>query len=1307
VELLDSQNRIQDKIFKTRGPWLLRGCVNDTKTSGTLSGLHPIDNTKPDQTAIAHLDDLPIEVLQEHNYSFNAADEDGDDVFYIIDWNSLIPLWGQSFNIFPDIVESGQDYIKGHTYLAPGPKRIKASAKEHYGKYADWSRWGLRGEEGDPGIFWICWVNLGLYMGANPQSSSQPLRALVDEMTPFYGHIFGGDNVQEFLWTFIAPEGRAEAGNRSTKNCNYTFDEVDEYTVWFNVTDDLDIQTNISDTVVVQELLSDFNISSNYSIKPFETVYFNDTSRCISANTITSWNWTFGDGINAIGQNVTHVYNYSGEYNVTLTVADDDSNVDVYYQFVTAYVDFDPPEIQGSAHEVILDENRTTTVVITVDVFDEGKGVDLVGVNITSPVLEHFNLTMTHFLDDTYYIYFNSTDKSGIYTYTIWTMDNKDHVNVSSPYVFNVGSVFGNYVEGDQSVSVVDHMRGSNFTMNELGTADSITAYIRSQEDMMPLPKAKAMIYRVNDSVLIGTSEEINPNTGEGPAWKTFYFNSSKPVLENDTEYVLTLWADNACSLYYHNSTMALGRNDSETYDGSPPDPASFTNENRLYSIYCDFTPENTPPEIVNVSDAPNTVGFGGNVTISANVTDDKSGVYNVVVEVLYPDGSQHDLSLSNSVDDTYEYVFTDTGIAGTYEYTVWAYDYYQNENFSTDHSFNVSANATISVCTIKNTYGASEDINITDPPVNNPTNSDVGYELLDDGDVLHIWNKYDSYYFNTSSGIQLTNHYDEYWSHNVLMLGYYNNDQWNLIYRTDELSGFNKDIDTDNETYVNATLCKDLSYGGYDFRLAIQYHLELNDTELTITPYIKNLGSTIPYILGFGWEMKDMQIKGTPENDYIKVNRTSYYLNQTLDEKYTNLSFPILNSTGSTIGWSKPVFNIVENEATGSTKYLYLKWDKDLDYLLQVKDRTGQYNAPVTLFIKVGTLGVGQEKSTEMQWYDSESTYYFDDYDEGNEEWETNPYAMISEDEEEFAYTTQPEPDDIQLCTSNTYTSGGSGTITGVEIRAKGYVTGGEESGDIKLRPIFDGKDGDDHIFNLPANEGGWSEWFNITTDTNAPSPWTWSDVADLDCDVEADMDEEETVYCSKVELKVTYTSVNNSAPEISNPYPPDGSTGISISPTLNITVSDPDMDVMNITWYSNSSGSWTSFGTNNSVGNGTYYQTFSNATINGQWWYWKVNVTDGSNTTESSVYKFYTGYQSKITNAGSTSIKGYLLIQVQYYNETMELWEVDVGTDDLINGDGTYCVFAAFRDEYGEILECDDLSLLYAYWEFEVDTS
>jgi hypothetical protein len=654
------------------------------------------------------------------------------------------------------------------------------------------------------------------------------------------------------------------------------------------------------------------------------------------------------------------------------------------------------------------------------------------------------------------------------------------------------------------------------------------------------------------------------------------------------------------------------------------------------------------------------------------------------------------------------------------------------NTNSSTGHSFNVSSQTTVSVCTLKDSYGVNETVNLTDPPGGS---SLIGYEFLDDDDVLHIWNRFDSYYFNTDNGVQLTNHYNEYWSHNVLMLGYYNNDEWNLIYRSDNLSGFNKEIVSDNETFVNVTLWRNLNYGGYDFRLAIRYFLGVDDNELTVIPYIKNIDDEdIPYVLGFAWEINDIQVDMTPGGDYIEINGTSYDLNDTLDLSFSNMTVPVYcwdNATNETYVCDYipiPFFYIREDMSGDRSESLYLRWNESLKYRVQIESREGQYNAPVTLGIKIGTLDVDQEKYTSIFWHDaSEVVYYFDSYDNGVA-WSSSPGNMVDGSTSNYA-STQTDFD-VELCDSNTCSGSNLGTISKVEIRCYGKRSGsGIPTPRIVLRPLID-----EHNF-YPGTSGDWSSWFDITNDPSAPSPWTWNDVDNLNCEVIARVTGSYTVFCSKVEVRVTYTPPNE-APVISNPYPEDSATGISIQPVLNITVSDPEGDNMNITWLSNSSGSWQVFGTNNSVGNGTYHQTFSNASVNGQWWYWKVNVSDGTNYTESNVFSFYTGYESKITNTGTTDIKGYLLIQVQYYNTSNSTWIVaadtinettkrrinsseQFGLDLLFNGmvntsdlldsfdSGTYRVYAAFRDPDGDVLVCDDESLLEDSYQFTISTS
>jgi hypothetical protein len=104
----------------------------------------------------------------------------------------------------------------------------------------------------------------------------------------------------------------------------------------------------------------------------------------------------------------------------------------------------------------------------------------------------------------------------------------------------------------------------------------------------------------------------------------------------------------------------------------------------------------------------------------------------------------------------------------------------------------------------------------------------------------------------------------------------------------------------------------------------------------------------------------------------------------------------------------------------------------------------------------------------------------------------------------------------------------------------------------------------------------------------------------------------------------------------------------------------------------------------------------------------------------------------QSKIKNTGSTDIKGYLLIQVQFYNTSQGKWLVDndtinetsprtishgvtgaplaldaifnghVRASDLTHGTGTYRVYTAFRDPEGNILKTNSGVELKAWWQF-----
>ena len=155
-----------------------------------------------------------------------------------------------------------------------------------------------------------------------------------------------------------------------------------------------------------------------------------------------------------------------------------------------------------------------------------------------------------------------------------------------------------------------------------------------------------------------------------------------------------------------------------------------------------------------------------------------------------------------------------------------------------------------------------------------------------------------------------------------------------------------------------------------------------------------------------------------------------------------------------------------------------------------------------------------------------TEVTYYFDSgaTKEPNK-WTTDAINMWDGDTGNYSSTSTSG--DIQLLNDNSYESGHSETITKVELRAFGYWTGGiGENLDIYLRPKFGGSTfGDYYRANIPEDSGDWGDYLDITNDDSAP-PWTWIGMEALDCEVHANFSAvNDDWYCSKVEIRVTYS--------------------------------------------------------------------------------------------------------------------------------------------------------------------------------------
>jgi hypothetical protein len=1236
----------------------------------------------------------------KYSYTTSTNDTEGNQIYYQFEFGNKTK--GYEYTPWIGPYNSSENCTITHTWTTTGNMTVRARARDENYAPRYWTNWTQP-------------LNQTIKKGCTILAA--PTNILVNTSFEVQGKTY---NFTAINWSWNWDDGQEPIN--FTKNATHTYNQTDTYTINLTVKEYETTEYYYETDVNVLPLISKFN-TSDKTIQTNVTVNFTDQST--GEYTINNWTWNLGDGNIYYDQNTSHNYSIEGTYNVTLTVKDNQNNNHTSNQ--TIYVDSTNPKVVDALYTLnpkISQENNPymvyfgpagylNNVTIYADFFDDLSGVQTTILNITSPNGTWYNETMntnSNIPQDYEYI-FSDIGQIGQYNTTFGVIDNANNSNYTIGNSFNINHMFGNMLSGNKFQNISDNITGTVFTVKANGTADNISVYI--QTNLTIPPKTKCMIYRYNDSKLIGTTNELTPNTGSSPEWITYNFSDPKPQLVENTLYVLTCWSNDTCDLYYDDTSLNLSRYKNETY-GTPPNTINWTdNKTHIYSIYCRYT---TTPEITNIVDSPETVGFGYNVTINADIQDFGCGS-TVYVNITYPDNNYSNYSMSNAGNDTYKYVFNNTWLAGQHNYTIWTIDRLSTINSSSGHSFNVSAQATITVSTIKAEYGDNETVNLTDPPGSPPS---IGYELLDNNQVLHMWNTYNSYYFNTSNGIQLTNHKDEYWTHNVLMLGYYNNDTWNLIYRTDNLSGFNKNIKSDNETYVNATLWKDLSYGGYDFRLAIRYYLGVDDVDLTVIPYIKNLDEDdISYTLGFGWEIKDIRIANVTNDNYLRIYNGSGFedilLNQSLDNSYTNMGN---NTVIRLICKDPPTYHL--------SRDLYLSWDSNLTYKVTVKSRSGQYNAPVTLFIRVGNLSVGQEKYTMMHWLDSDDWFGVDS-------------SVLSDSCEGQSQDLKDALDgkgcwDCPLDHDHWFVLDLGHNLTVKKFRGRSITV--KDPTDVDIYVSTDSSRWDTAVI---SDISSWQDTSN----------WQEEDSTDkIGRYIKVVVEDTECVFMPRALSwgdSLSYMSIfdfyGDVAPDISNPYPANGSIGASVAPMLNITVSDPDSELMNIKWYSNSSGGWEVFGSNNSVGDGTYHQVFSNASVNGQWWYWNVSVTDSSgHTVDSDVFKFYTGYESKIVNTGSHSFKGYLLMQVQFYNTTTGNWTVaddtinetspriinyngtsdailaldtifngNVSSSDLLDsfGDGTYRIYAAFRDPDGDVLVCDDESLLETTYEFSITSS
>jgi len=122
-----------------------------------------------------------------------------------------------------------------------------------------------------------------------------------------------------YSWNF------GDGTNGTGVTVSHSYVENGTYTVTLTVTDDDSSTgtTSATETVSNRPPVASFTSSP---LTPYtgDTVAFNASASYDPDGTIVGYFWTFGDGTNATGIAVSHVYSENGSYTVTLTVTDND-----------------------------------------------------------------------------------------------------------------------------------------------------------------------------------------------------------------------------------------------------------------------------------------------------------------------------------------------------------------------------------------------------------------------------------------------------------------------------------------------------------------------------------------------------------------------------------------------------------------------------------------------------------------------------------------------------------------------------------------------------------------------------------------------------------------------------------------------------------------------------------------------------------------------------------------------------------------------------------------------------------------------
>jgi PKD repeat protein len=234
----------------------------------------------------------------------------------------------------------------------------------------------------------------------------------------FTGSATYGSSPYTYSWDF----GDDSTGTGATPTHTYT--TAGTYTVTLTVTDNAVATDDDTATVTISESPTPTyppvaDAGGLYEGLTFEDITFDGSDSYDSDGSIVNYTWDFGNETILYGQLVTHSYNISGLFNITLTVTDDDGLTDSNTTTITITLDTDGDGLSDNVEERLGSDPTNNSDVTKISIENESYFVvdttgDSEADTLYNPETDIDNSIKIMQIDGKRY-YILDTDNDGIY----------------------------------------------------------------------------------------------------------------------------------------------------------------------------------------------------------------------------------------------------------------------------------------------------------------------------------------------------------------------------------------------------------------------------------------------------------------------------------------------------------------------------------------------------------------------------------------------------------------------------------------------------------------------------------------------------------------------------------------------------------------------------------------------------------------------------------------------------------------------------------------------------------------------------